>query len=128
MTDIEQLKQSIPIADLIGQTLTVIGKGNVLTTEEHDSLKIFTHNNSWCWYSQGGKQGKHLGGSNIDWVMHRDRCGEREAIQALQAMLNGGYVAPMPKVAKPKSSPTKQPETWQSPQWQAEARRELEKA
>src|SRR5688572_1007830 len=125
--DLERIKQGIPIADLIGQTLTVIGRGKILTTQEHDSLKIFTPTNSFTWYSQSGKQGKHLGGSTIDWVMHRDKCGEREAIHTLQAMLDGGYItsASTRRVEAPKAEASV---AWRSPQLQAKVKGDLERA
>lgn len=85
-TELERIKTQISIADLIAKSgLTVIGKGHTLTTAEHDSLKIFTNNNSWTWYSQSGQRGKALGGSVIDWYMHTNKCSQRDAIQSLRA-------------------------------------------
>lgn len=127
MTDLERLKTEIPIADLIGQSFTVTGKGHILTTAEHDSLKIFTNNNSWTWYSQAGRNGKALGGSVIDWVMQRDKCSQGEAIRTLQAMINGGQVTPAPP-RPPTPTLPKQPEAWQSPEWQTKASHALETA
>lgn len=127
MIDIDRLKNDVRIEDLISQSYTVTGRGMVLSTIEHDSLKIFTNNNSWCWYSQAGKRGKNLGGSTIDWIMHRDHCDEGSAIRTLAAMLDGGAVKP---VARPVAvvKQQKQPDLWQSKKWQDRAIRELEEA
>lgn len=124
--DLDRIKREIPIETLIAQSFTIVGKGHILTTEEHDSLKIFTKNNSWTWYSQAGRDGRNLGGSVIDWYKHMHRCSDGEAIRALSAMLDGGALPAMPK---PRSTAAKeQPAAWQSPQWQSEARRRLEAA
>lgn len=127
-TDLERLKSDISIVDLITRSgLTVIGKGPTLTTAEHDSLKIFTNNNSWTWYSQSGRQGKALGGSVIDWYMHHYQCNVEQAIQALSEGLTGSTFA---RAAQPPPQPAKvkQPDIWQSPAWQTEARAALELA
>lgn len=125
--DIERVKREIPIESLIAQSFTVIDDGrNRMTTEEHDSLKIFTGNNTFTWYSQTGREGKNLGGSVIDWYMHMNRCSTKEAIFALSAMLDGGA---MPSMPKPRAAQQTKPEAgWASPQWQAEARCKLEAA
>ena len=83
----ERVKTEIDIVGLIGETFTVRGRGRILTTQEHDSLKIYTNNNSFAWFSQGGKGGKVAGGSPIDWVMHRDKCSQEQATELLAAML-----------------------------------------
>lgn len=124
--DIERIKRDIPIKSLIAQSFTVTGKGHTLTTAEHDSLKIFTHNNTWTWYSQAGRDGRNLGGSVIDWYMHMHQCGNGEAIRALSAMLDGGALPVMP--AQRPVERKEQPTAWKSPQWQADARRRLEAA
>ncbi len=126
MLDIERIKRDIPIESLIAQSFNVIGRGHTLTTEEHDSLKIFTDNNTFTWYSQAGRDGKNLGGSVIDWYMHMNRCGTKEAIESLSAMLDGGIVPCMPKPSI--TQKPKQPDRWKSAQWQADARRKLEAA
>ena len=125
-TDLERIKTQISISDLVAKSgLTVIGKGHTLTTAEHDSLKIFTNNNSWTWYSQSGQRGKALGGSVIDWYMHTNKCSQREAIQSLQTMLDGGVIAP---ANLPTLKVEKQTEAWRSPDWQKDARSKLERA
>lgn len=123
--DLDRIKQEIDIAWLIGQTFTVIGNGHTLTTEEHDSLKIFRNNNSWTWYSQGGRDGKALGGSVIDWYMHVHGCGAGEAIRALSALQGGGALPPAPKRVFPGKQ---QVQAWKSARWQSDARRRLEAA
>lgn len=126
MHDIERIKREIPIESLIAQSFTIVGKGHILTTKEHDSLKIFTNNNSWTWYSQSGRDGRNLGGSVIDWYKHINQCGDGEAIRALSAMLDGGA---MPTMPKPRPVERKeQPARWKSPQWQQQARQSLEAA
>lgn len=112
---LEEIKTKIDIADLISRSgLTVVGRGRILTTAEHDSLKIFTDNNSWTWYSQAGRNGKALGGSTIDWYVHHNNCSEGEAIRALQAMLdNMPLPAPVAKRAPVFKAPVKQPADWQ---------------
>lgn len=124
--DLDRIKQEIPIETLIAQSFTVIGKGHTLTTAEHDSLKIFTRNNSWTWYSQTGRDGKALGGSVVDWYMYMHGCSAGEAIRALGAMLDGGAIPTMPQ-----PRPTKQaakPPRWKSPRWQRDARQWLDAA
>lgn len=124
--DIDRIKQEIDIAWLIGQSFTVTGNGRTLTTEEHDSLKIFTHNNSWAWYSQAGQDGKALGGSVIDWYMHIHGCTAGEAIRALHALQNGGTLPPS---SPQRLFPEKQKvAAWKSARWQSDARRRLEAA
>jgi len=92
--DVDRIKEQVSIVDLVGYSYTVIGRGHTLTTAEHDSLKLFTRNNSWTWYSQSGTGGKALGGSVIDWHMHAHGCSYGEAIEALDASVNGGWIAP----------------------------------
>lgn len=126
IVDVDRIKREIPIESLIAQSFTVVGKGHTLTTAEHDSLKIFTRNNSWTWYSQAGRDGRNLGGSVIDWYKHINQCSDGEAIRALAAMLDGGT---MPAMPKPRTTTAKaEPAAWKSPQWQSEARRRLEAA
>ena len=122
--DIERIKRDIPIEELIARSFTVTGRGHTLTTEEHDSLKIFTNNNTFTWYSQEGKNGKALGGSVIDWYMHIHGVSTAEAINALWAMLDGGSIPiqPRPKV---QDKPKHKEEEWRSPQWQRTAGKAL---
>ncbi|MEZ4674555.1 MAG: hypothetical protein R2932_09950 [Caldilineaceae bacterium] len=117
--DIERIKQ-IPIADLIGQSYTVTGKGHTLTTAEHDSLMIDTRANLFTWFSQEGANGKPLGGSPIDWYMYNHRCDTGTAIKELATMLDGGAITPQPR---PRVE--RKPADWKSPAWQAKARRDL---
>lgn len=125
MIDIERIKTEISIESLIAQSFTVTGTGHTLTTEEHDSLKIFTNNNSWAWYSQAGRNGKALGGSVIDWYAHMHQCSAKEAIQALGAILDGGVTpTTMPRPTTPEPAP--KPEEWRAADWQNRARYLLE--
>ncbi len=128
MIDLDRIKTEIPIESLIAQSgLTLAGQGHTLTTVEHDSLKIFTRNNSWTWYSQAGRNGKALGGSTIDWYMHANQCGKTDAIRALSAMLDAGAIAsiPRPEVDRKAQAPAV---TWNSPEWQRKALQQLERA
>lgn len=121
--DVDRIKAEISVRDLIGESFTVVSDGQRFTTDEHDSLKIFEHNNSWTWYSQDGKTGNHLGGSVIDWVMHTNGCGRGDAIVELWLRLNGrgGYVAPAPRPVVQKSADDITPYSWQSEHWQKSA-------
>ncbi len=74
---IERIKAATPVLDLIGQTFTIIGHGSVLTTVEHDSLKIWKETNSWYWFSKG------MGGDVLDWYQHIHRCDLATAIEHL---------------------------------------------
>lgn len=119
--DIERIKSEIPIESLVARSgLTVISDGSHrLTTEEHDSLKLFTNNNSWTWYSQAGRNGKAQGGSVIDWYMLSHQCSQRDAIKALTAMLEGGVVEELPA---PRTVGSQKPEAeWRNPEWQKRA-------
>lgn len=128
--DNDRIKKELSVRDMIAQSYTVIGDGNSqrFTTEEHNSLKIFDHNNSWTWYSQEGNGGKNLGGSVIDWYMHAHGCSNGEAIIELWAMLNGrgGYVAPAPRPATP-SVPQLPHDAWKNDRWQRVANEALRK-
>ena len=127
IADLERIKRDVPITDLIAQSLTVTGRGETLTTAEHDSLKIFTQSNSFTWFSQTGKGGGPLGGSVIDWYAHVHDCPVGEAIRALGAMLEGGTLPVPPKVAfAPKAKTDKA--TWKDAQWQQRIGRELSAA
>ena len=121
--DLDRIKREIPIETLIAQSFTVVGKGHTLTTAEHDSLKIFTRNNSWTWYSQAGRDGRNLGGSVIDWYKHVHRCSDGEAIRALHALLEGGAMPPAPRPMSPGKQPTAA--AWKSNHWQTKARQRL---
>lgn len=124
MMNIERIKAEIPIESLIAQSFTVTGSGHTLTTEEHDSLKIFTNNNSWAWYSQAGRNGKALGGSVIDWYAHMHQCSTKEAIRSLGAMLEGEALPTMPRLSAP--APAPKPEEWRAAEWQNRARHLLD--
>lgn len=118
--DIERIKREIPIESLIERSgLTITGSGHTLSTAEHDSLKIFTNNNSWAWYSQAGRNGRAKGGSVIDWYMLSHTCSQGEAIRALTAMLEGGVVDPLPA---PRAVGTQKKEAeWRRADWQKRA-------
>lgn len=122
--DTERIKRDISIVDLVGQTYTVIGHGHTLTTAEHDSLKIFTRNNSWTWYSRSGRNGHALGGSVIDWWMLTHNCDNAQAIAALWDLVNGAATIPTPTTRPPEPAPAKV-QRWRAADWQADAHRRL---
>ena len=66
MTDDDVARcKAMSIVDVVTATgLTVIGKGKILTTKEHDSLKLFLKTNSFYHYQAG------IGGDTISWVQH----------------------------------------------------------
>lgn len=75
---IQQIKDQIRLEDLIGETMTVEGRGRLLTTKEHDSLKIRTDWQRWFWYSKGDAQG-----DIFDWYMLQHNCDFRTALEDL---------------------------------------------
>jgi len=114
--DVEEIKQHISIVDLVGQSFQVIGNGHTLTTKEHDSLKIFTHNNSWYWYSRG------VGGDVIEWYMMVNGCDFRIAIEEL----GGGSIrTSSPPPATKRQPPATKP---QDDDWKKRARQRVQTA
>lgn len=79
MTVIEQIKERLKIEDVIGETLTVVGRGKTLTTKEHDSLKIFTDTQTWHRFKTGA------GGDVLDWWQVTHKCDLRTALAELAA-------------------------------------------
>ena len=79
LSPVEQIKDVLKIQDLVGEFFAVTGRGRVLSTTEHDSLKIFTDTNSWYWYSLG------VGGDLLDWWQHIKRCDFGTALEDLAA-------------------------------------------
>lgn len=77
MSPIEQIKTNLKIADLIAESFTLTGRGRLLTTVEHDSLKIYTDTNTWYWYSQA------TGGDLLDWWQQQHRCSFDVALATL---------------------------------------------
>lgn len=122
MIDIERIKTEIPIEELVAKSFTVTGSGHTLTTEEHDSLKLFTRNNTFTWYSHAGRNGKALGGSVIDWYQHMHQCSTKEAIRALSAMLDGGALPALPAArVVERSAPNEDSDPWRDELWQKQA-------
>jgi DNA primase len=94
--DAEALKRTVSIVDVIERAgLHVTGNGAILTTVEHDSLKIYTTNNSYYWFSQGH------GGSIFDWIMHSANVDFTEAARMLAAGDYRGTALPTPAAPKP---------------------------
>ena len=113
---IEQIKSQIPIESLIATRFTIIGSGQTLTTEEHDSLQIFTDTNSYYWYS------KARGGSVIDWMINEEGKTSKAAIDALTEMLGAPLISkPAPKEKVVKVSPNRN-------EWESRATKKLKDA
>lgn len=74
---VELIKEKAKMADLIGESFTITGKGKVLSTKEHDSLKIWTDTNTWFWFSKG------QGGDVLDWYQQQHNCDFRQALEEL---------------------------------------------
>lgn len=86
---IAEIKGRVGIEDLVGRAgLTVVGRGRVRTTQEHDSLKLWPEWGRWRWYSRG------LGGDVFDWWMLEHRCDFRTALEEL-ARLAGVELRPL---------------------------------
>lgn len=80
-----QAARTVPIEKVIAeQGYTITGKGNVLSTAEHDSIKIFLKSNSYYRYSTG------KGGTAIDFLMNECGLEKKAAIEHLAAA--GGYI------------------------------------
>lgn len=77
MTPIETIKEQVRIEELVAETLTVKGRGKVRTTQEHDSLKLWTESNTWYWFSRG------FGGDVFDWYQLQHKCDFRSALEDL---------------------------------------------
>lgn len=75
--EIEQVKDANPIKDVVGETLTLRGRGPRYRTAEHDSLEINEATGLWYWHSRG------KGGDVFNWVMEQKRCDFGEALQLL---------------------------------------------
>lgn len=76
---IEEIKGKLKLEEIIAETLTVIGRGHVLTTSEHDSLKIFVSTQTWHRFSTGE------GGDVFDWWQAAHKCDFRAAMEVLAA-------------------------------------------
>jgi hypothetical protein len=74
---IEEIKTRLKIEDLVGAVFTLTGRGRVLSTVEHDSLKLWPAQGRWWWFSQD------IGGDVLDWHRHLHRCDLPTAIDAL---------------------------------------------
>ena len=107
MIDIERIKREIDISSLIARHFTITGSGSTLGTEEHDSLKIFTETNSYCWYSKGADNA----GSVIDWMVNEEGMSKAGAIRSLSAMLDGESM-PVSAIVQSERKPKMQGLEW----------------
>lgn len=84
VSPIEQIKERLKVEDLIGESFTVTGRGRMLTTVEHDSLKIDVLNQRWRWYSSRWQAyGDRDHGDLLDWYQLMRRCDLRQAMEEL---------------------------------------------
>jgi DNA primase len=90
-TVVEEIKSRIKLEELVGETLTLTGRGRVLSTKEHDSLKVRTDWQWFEWYSRG------LRGDVFDWWQIQQRCDFRTALEDL-ARRAGVELAPLTPV------------------------------
>lgn len=76
---VERVKRANSIADVIGEEpgFSVCGRGRYLTTREHDSLVLDTHNQSYYWNSNGER------GDVIDWLCKRRGWDFKAAVEHL---------------------------------------------
>lgn len=74
---IEEIKERLKLVDLVSQKFHVTGRGRVLTTTEHDSLKLWPEQGRWWWFS------RNEGGDVLDWYRLVHRCDLGAAIDAL---------------------------------------------
>ena len=76
---IEDAKRLNPIEQLVAEApgFSLKGHGRYLTTQEHDSLIIDTHNNAYFWNSRAEQ------GDNISWVQNRNGWDFKSAIEYL---------------------------------------------
>lgn len=87
------LAKNFPIRDAAALAgLTVTGHGNVLSTKEHDSLKLYVNSNSYYRFST------RQGGTAIDLLVKERGMSISEAIDALARL--AGYEEPVKTTAK----------------------------
>lgn len=99
---IEEIKERLTLEELIGETFTVVGRGRILTTAEHDSLKIDIANQRWRWYSSRWQEFGNIDhGDLLDWYQLVHRCDLRQAIEELaeKAGVELRSMAPAERVA-----------------------------
>jgi len=78
---IDEIKQRLAIIDVVSRCgLTVTGQGRIRTTQEHDSLKLWTETNTWYWFSRG------VAGDVFDWWMQHHGCDFRQALEDLAGL------------------------------------------
>lgn len=74
---VEEIKGRLKLEELVAESFTLTGKGRVLSTQQHDSLKVRTDWQWWEWYSRG------LRGDVFDWYQLVHRCDFRTALEEL---------------------------------------------
>lgn len=93
METVNEIKQQLKIEDLVAEMFTLAGRGRVLTTVEHDSLKVWLDTQSWYWFSRG------VGGDVFDWYQLMRRCDFGTALSELAARA-GVDLAPLTPVQR----------------------------
>lgn len=76
---VTRIKETLKIEDIVGETFTIVGKGNRRTTKEHESLTLYLDSNTWYWFS------RTTGGDLFDWWQMQHRCSFPTAIEELAA-------------------------------------------
>ncbi len=80
-----EIARNVPIDQVIaGQGYTITGRGKILSTAEHDSMKIYPASNSYYRFST--KQG----GTPIDFLINECGYDQKDAIELLAD--KGGYI------------------------------------
>ena len=83
-TPIDQIKSAVKIQDIFADHFEIVGHGSVLTTREHDSLKIWPAQGRWRWYSDKWRDYGHCDhGDVLDAYQLLHRCDLPTAISAL---------------------------------------------
>lgn len=77
MSPVDEIKGKLKLEEIIAESLTLTGKGAVLSTKEHDSLKIWTKTQTWHRFSTG------QGGDIFDWWQQEHNCDFAAALEAL---------------------------------------------
>lgn len=79
MSPVDEIKGKLKLEEIIAESLTLTGKGAVLSTKEHDSLKIWTKTQTWHRFST-----VH-GGDIFDWWQQTHNCDFETALVELAA-------------------------------------------
>lgn len=85
----EAIKENVDIVELARSIgYTPVKEGSLYSLKEHDSVKLYPSSNSFTRYSEMQNNGRYLGGSVIDFVMHFTGVTQAEAIETLKTHLS----------------------------------------